>query len=163
VDWVGPYAGDILLVISGLEAGVYELHSYHNFWEPCTQKTRNCLDCVCGMPPMPSVTANALPARMDDRNQDRSDNILKGYRANPPAGTGKGVTAIKNAYNVAPQHVYRDEELVPSVIKFATDGSEVLIIYQADRSEPLYPDCARKGREGARGILNAFEIIEITE
>jgi len=54
-----------------------------------------------------------------------------------------------------------DEELVPSVIKFATDGSEVLIIYQADRSLPLYPDCARKGREGARGILNAFRLIAI--
>ncbi|MHC4240242.1 MAG: LamG-like jellyroll fold domain-containing protein [Planctomycetota bacterium] len=34
VDWVGPYAGDILLVIQGLPAGVYELYSYHNFWEP---------------------------------------------------------------------------------------------------------------------------------
>ena len=74
---------------------------------------------------------------------------------------GKGVTAIENAYKVAPQHVLSDEELIPSVIKFATDGSEVLIIYQADRSLPLYPDCARKGREGARGILNAFELIQI--
>jgi len=161
VDWVGPYAGDILLVFQGLPAGTYELLSYHNFWEPCTQKTRNCLDCVCGMPPMPSVTANALPSKLDDSSQNRSDNILKGYRVNPPAGTGKGVKAIQNAYNVAPQHVYSDDELVPSVVKFETDGSPVLIIYQADRTEPLYPDCARPGREGARGILNAFELIQV--
>jgi hypothetical protein len=150
VDWVGPFAGDILLVFKGLPAGVYELYSYHNFWEPCTQKTRNCLDCVCGMPPMPSVTANPIPKEP-----------IPGYKAKLPVGTGKGVTAIKNAYNVAPQHVYSDEELVPSVIKFETDGSPVLVIYQADRTKPLYPDCARPGREGARGILNAFELIQL--
>ena len=161
VDWVGPYAGDILLVFRGLPAGVYELHSYHNFWEPCKQKTRNCLDCDCGMPPMPSVTANPLPVKQDKSNQDRSDNILKDYKVTLPPGTGKGVKAIQNAFNVAPQHVYSDNELVPSVIIFSTDGSEVLVIYQADRTEPLYPDCARKGREGARGILNAFELIQL--
>ncbi|MHC4644380.1 MAG: LamG domain-containing protein [Planctomycetota bacterium] len=161
VDWAGPYAGDIILLLKDLPPGVYELLSYHNHWEPCTQGTRNCLDCVCGMPPMPSVTANALPARTDESSQDRSDNILSNYRWNLPPGTGKGVRAIRNAYNVAPQHVYSDDELAPSLIEFETDGSEVLIIYQADRSEPLYPDCARPGREGARGILNAFELINI--
>jgi hypothetical protein len=162
VDWVGPYAGDLLLVIRGLPAGVYELYSYHNFWEPCTQKTRNCLDCVCGMPPMPSVTANSLPAKLVSDNPD-SDAFggKMTYKAKLPVGTDQGVISIQNAYNVAPQHVYKDSELVPSVIKFATDGSDVLVIYQADRSKPLYPDCARKGREGARGILNAFELIQL--
>jgi len=163
VDWAGPYAGDIILLLKDLPEGVYELYSYHNHWEPCKQSTRNCLDCFCGMPPMPSITANPLPGKPDESTQDKSENILSQYRWNLPLGTGKGVTAIKNAYNVAPQHVYRDEELVPSVIEFATDGSEVLIIYQADQSRPLYPDCARKGREGARGILNAFELIQISQ
>ncbi|MHC4214087.1 MAG: LamG domain-containing protein [Planctomycetota bacterium] len=162
VDWVGPYAGDILLVIQNLPAGVYDLYSYHNFWEPCTQKTRNCLDCVCGMPPMPSVTANPLYSQL--LSLDANGVPLGGkhsYKAALPEGTGKGVKAIQNAYNVAPQHVYKDEELIPSYVKFETDGSPVLIIYQADRSEPLYPDCARPGREGARGILNAFELIQV--
>ena len=159
VDWAGPYAGDIILLLKDLPAGTYELYSYHNHWEPCKQKNRNCLDCICGMPPMPSITANPLPAKPDKTPQDLADNILKRYRWNLPTGTGKGVTAIENAYNVAPQHVLSDEELVPSKIKFSTDGSEVLIIYQADRSLPLYPDCARKGREGARGILNAFHLV----
>ena len=162
VDWVGPYAGDLLLVIRGLPAGVYDLYSYHNFWEPCTQATRNCLDCDCGMPPMPSVTANPLPKQL--LSLDADGNPLQGgwsYKANLPEGTGKGVRSIQNAYNVAPQHVYKDSELVPSLIKFETDGSDVLVIYQADRSEPLYPDCARPCREGARGILNAFELIQV--
>ncbi|MHC4645869.1 MAG: LamG domain-containing protein [Planctomycetota bacterium] len=162
VDWVGPYAGDLLLVIRGLPAGIYQVNSYHNFWEPCTQSTRNCLNCDCGMPPMPSVTAGPLPKQL--LSLDADGNPMPGgwsYKARLPEGTGKGVESIQNAYNVAPQHVYKDSELVPSVIQFATDGSDVLVIYQADRSEPLYPDCARKGREGARGILNAFEIIAL--
>ena len=99
---------------------------------------------------MPSITANPLPKEP-----------IPGYKAKLPVGTGRGVTAIENAYNVAPQHVYKDDELIPSFVKFETDGSPVLIIYQADRSEPLYPDCARPGREGARGILNAFELIQV--
>jgi len=162
VDWVGPYAGDLLLVIRGLPAGVYQLNSYHNFWEPCTQSTRNCLNCDCGMPPMPSVTAGPLPKKLVSLDADgKPTQGGWSYKAMLPKGTGKGVESIQNAYNVAPQHVYKDSELVPSVIKFATDGSDVLVIYQADRTEPLYPDCARKGREGARGILNAFEIIAL--
>ena len=160
VDWAGPYAGDIILLLTDLPAGIYELHSYHNHWEPCKQKNRNCLDCTCGMPPMPSITANPLPRKVDS-DQDKSENILSQYRWNLPPGTGKGVKAIESAYNVAPQHVLSDEKLVPSIIKFSTDGSEVLVIYQADRSLPLYPDCARKGREGARGILNAFELVYV--
>ncbi|MHC4259233.1 MAG: LamG domain-containing protein [Planctomycetota bacterium] len=161
VDWAGPYAGDIILLMKGLPAGVYELYSYHNHWEPCKQSTRNCLDCVCGMPPMPSITANSLPAKPQESTQDKSENILSQHRLNLPPGTGKGVTAIENAYNIAPQHVLSDQELKPSRIKFSTDGSEVLVIYEADKSKPLYPDCARKGREGARGILNAFELINV--
>ncbi|MHC4346882.1 MAG: hypothetical protein ACYSUP_19635 [Planctomycetota bacterium] len=161
VDWVGPFAGDLLLVIRGLKPGVYQVNSYHNFWEPCTQSTRNCLNCDCGMPPMPAITARSLPEKLVSLDAD-GDPTEGGWtwKAMLPVGDGKGVEPIQNAYNVAPQHVYKDSELVPSVIKFKTDGSDVLVIYEADRSEPLYPDCARKGREGARGILNAFEIIQ---
>ncbi|MHC4474756.1 MAG: hypothetical protein ACYTEL_03870 [Planctomycetota bacterium] len=75
--------------------------------------------------------------------------------------TGGGIKIADSPLLCPLQHVYSDDELVPSLIKFATDGSPVLIIYQADRTEPLYPDCARPGREGARGILNAFELIQM--
>jgi len=112
---------------------------------------------------MPLISANPLPGKDYKTQQDLSENILSQYRWNLPVGTGKGVTAIENAYDVAPQHVLSDDELVPSLIRFATDGSEVLVIYQADRSVPLYPDCARKGREGARGILNAFRLVMLED
>ena len=130
VDWVGPYAGDLLLVIRNLPAGVYELNSYHNFWEPCTQSTRNCLNCVCGMPPMPAISARSLPEQLVslDANGVRTEGGWT-WKANLPKGDGKGVKSIQNAYNVAPQHVYKDSELIPSVIKFETDGSDVLVIY----------------------------------
>jgi len=146
VDWAGEDLGDIFLVLTDLPAGKYELISYHNHWEPCSQETRNCMDCVCGMPPMPSVTANPLPATP----------LPGAYHWGLPAGTGKGVTAILNAYNVPVSNVYEDENVSKSRIIFETDGSEVLIIYAAGSND--YPDCGRPGREGSRGILNAFEL-----
>ncbi|MHC4184982.1 MAG: hypothetical protein ACYSR4_03500 [Planctomycetota bacterium] len=146
VDWAGPEAADILLLLTDLPAGEYWLYSYHNHWEPCSQSTRNCLQCECGMPPMPSITANPLPSSPPPG--------YNGYSL--PLGTGTGVTQIENAYNVWPTHYYSDEDLVPSLIKFQTDGSEVLIIYEADNT--LWPDCARPGREGSRAILNAFRL-----
>jgi hypothetical protein len=147
VDWAGPEAGDILLLLTDLPPGEYWLYSYHNHWEPCSQGTRNCMQCECGMPPMPTITANPLPSSPPAG--------YNGYSL--PLGSGTGVTQIENAYNVWPTHHYSDDDLVPSLIKFETDGSEVLVIYEADNT--LWPDCARPGREGSRGILNAFELI----
>jgi len=145
-DWGGPKIGDVLLVLMGLPAGEYELLTYHNHWEPCEQQTRNCHDCDCGMPPMPSVTANPLPSKP-----------LPGYRNLVlPPGTDSGVTPIKNARNVKVTSVYSDDEVGRSVIRFITDGSGVLVIYEAPDNG--YPDCARHGREGGRGIVNAFEL-----
>ncbi|MHC4477282.1 MAG: LamG domain-containing protein, partial [Planctomycetota bacterium] len=105
VDWVGPYAGDLLLLIRNLPAGTYQINSYHNFWEPCTQSTRNCLNCDCGMPPMPAITARSLPEQLVslDANGVRTEGGWT-WKANLPKGTGKGVEPILNAYNVAPQH-----------------------------------------------------------
>jgi hypothetical protein len=76
-------------------------------------------------------------------------------------GTGTGVTAIQNAYDVGVTHVYSDDQVATSTITFETDGSEVLIIYEAP--DWGYPDCARSGREGGRGILNAFELELLTQ
>ncbi|MHC4647235.1 MAG: fibronectin type III domain-containing protein, partial [Planctomycetota bacterium] len=147
VDWAGPSAGDILLMLTDMPPGEYWLYSYHNHWEPCSQGTRNCLQCECGMPPMPTITANPAPSSPPAE--------YNGYSL--PLGTGTGVTQIENAYDVWPTHYYLDSQLVPSLIKFETDGSEVLVIYEADNT--LWPDCARPGREGSRAILNAFELI----
>jgi hypothetical protein len=96
---------------------------------------------------MPTITANPAPSSPPAE--------YNGYSL--PLGTGTGVTQIENAYNVWPTHYLLDSQLVPSLIKFETDGSMVLVIYEADNT--LWPDCARSGREGTRGILNAFELI----
>ena len=147
VDWAGPSAGDILLLLTDLPPGEYWMYSYHNHWEPCSQSTRNCLQCECGMPPMPTITANPNPSSPPPE--------YNGYSL--PLGSGTGVTQIENDYDVWPTHYLSDDDLVPSLIKFETDGSDVLVIYEADNT--LWPDCARSGREGSRAILNAFELI----
>jgi len=148
-DWGGQKNGDAFLLIRGLPAGEYEMTSYHNHREPCKQQTRNCHLCESGMPPMPSVTANPVPA-----------SPLPGYGSWAlPKGTGKGVVALKNAKNIKVSSVLSDDEVTKSFIRFATDGSDVLIIYEA--ADNTYPDRARSGREGARGILNAFELKKV--
>ncbi|HUT28633.1 MAG TPA: hypothetical protein VMX13_02490 [Sedimentisphaerales bacterium] len=145
-DWAGQKNGDCFLLIRGLPAGEYEMTSYHNHWEPCTQQTRNCHLCESGMPPMPSVTANPLPAEP-----------LPGYGGWVlPKGTGKGVVSLQSAKDVKVSSVLKDEDVTKSYIRFATDGSDVLVIYEA--ADNTYPDRARSGREGSRGILNAFEL-----
>jgi hypothetical protein len=145
-DWAGQRNGDCFLVIKGLPAGEYEMTSYHNHWEPCTQQTRNCHLCESGMPPMPSVSANPVPAAP-----------FSGYGSwSLPKGTGKGVVALESAKDVKVSSVLSDDEVTRSHIRFTTDGSDVLVIYEAP--DNTYPDRARSGREGARGILNAFEL-----
>jgi len=148
VDWAGPKRGDILLLLTDLSAGKYELISYHNHWEPGPgMSTRNCCRCQQPMPPMPSVTAQSLPPAP-----------LPGYEGWAlPAGTGTGVTAIEDAYDVPVTYVYFDDEVSRSVIKFETNGSGVLVIYEAP--DWGFPGCSHAGREAGRGILNAFELI----
>jgi len=145
-DWGGQKNGDAFVLLRNLPAGEYEMTSYHNHWEPCTQGTRNCHHCESGMPPMPSVSANPVPV-----------SGLPGYRGwSLPKGTGKGVIALENARNIKVSSVLSDDKVSKSFIRFATDGSDVLIIYEAP--DNTYPDRARSGREGARGIWNAFEL-----
>jgi hypothetical protein len=135
-DWAGQKNGDGFLLIRGLPAGEYEMTSYHNHWEPSQQQTRNCHDHVSGMPPMPSVTANPVPTE-----------ALPGYGSWAlPKGTGKGVVSLLEAKNVKVSSVLSDDEVTTSLIKFSTDGSDVLIIYEA--ADNTYPDRARSGFQG---------------
>jgi len=153
VDWASPPGGDTVLILTDLPAGTYELKSYHNHWEPGDypgdQSGRNCCNCQQPMPPLPSITAQPLPITGKPPGKD-------GYSGLCIRGTSSGVTAIENAYDVRASYVYSDDEVTTSLIKFETDGSEVLIIYEAP--DWGFPDCARPGREGGRGILNAFEL-----
>jgi hypothetical protein len=139
--------GDILMRINGLPAGEYELISYHNHWEPCSQGTRNCLDCTSNMPNMPRVSAQSLP----------TDSL--GYNFGFEFGTGMGVTPLQDACDVDVSCVTSDDDVSTSTIRFFTDGSDILVIY--DGGDNTYPDPARSGREGSKGILNAF-ILQMT-
>jgi len=147
IDWGGECTGDIHMRLTGLSPGEYVLVSYHNHWEPCSQETRNCLDCTSNMPPMTGVYATSLPvAGLPDCGVAWS-------------GTGTGVTSIQDAYDVDVTSVTSDDEVSTSTIRFHTDGSDVLVVY--DGGDNTYPDPARPGREGSKGILNAFEIIKV--
>jgi hypothetical protein len=149
IDWGGECTGDIHMRIAGLPPGRYELVSYHNHWEPCTQATRNCLDCYSNMPPMTAVYATSLPVAG-----------LPGCGV-AWSGTGTGVTSLVEAYDIDVTSVLTDADVATSTIEFETDGSDVLVIY--DGGDNTYPDPARSGREGSKGILNAFEIIKMED
>ncbi|MHC4474498.1 MAG: hypothetical protein ACYTEL_02555 [Planctomycetota bacterium] len=147
--------GNTLLLFTNLPPGEFWLYSYHNHWYHCDRYECSCLGMVKyrggykatrgEQGPLPSITANPLPAEP-----------LSDYDKWPlPAGTGKGVTPIENAYYVTAQHVANDHELVPSVVKFRTDGAPVLIIYDAPKDYYDYRDYP-----GGRAILNAFRLEE---
>jgi len=133
--------------ITDLPPGRYELTSYHNHWEPCSQGMRNCLDCTSNMPPMTAVYAMSLP--------------VAGLPGCPVAwsGTGTGVTSLVEAYNIDVTSVLNDADVATSTIEFETDGSDVLVVY--DGGDNTYPDPARPNREGHKAVLNAFEIRKI--
>ncbi len=147
VDWGGENRGDILMRINGLPAGEYEMICYHNHWEPKKQSTRNCLDQPSQMPPLTGVRAMPLPAEP-----------LPGYRGwSMGVGTGRGVTSLREANNINATSVTSDGAVGTSRILFRTDGgNDVLVVI--DGGGDKYPDPARKGREGHKAVLNAFEI-----
>ena len=150
IDWGGERRGDILMRINGLPAGRYKLTCYHNHFEPRKQSTRNCLDQPSKMPNMPRVHAMPLPEKP-----------LPGYRGwTMGKGTGKGVTPIADARNVDVSSVTSDKKVARSAIRFKTDGTnDVLVIIDGGNDD--YPDPARKGREGSKAVLNAFQIEQI--
>ncbi|MHC4214784.1 MAG: hypothetical protein ACYSWP_15590 [Planctomycetota bacterium] len=95
---------------------------------------------------------DAQPGTWDFHNQP-------GFPNKRPLGKiGPGnITTNWAANNVKCQQVKKDEDLVPSIMKFETDGSAVHVVYQ---SGCCIADGVRKSRyDGARAILNAFELI----
>jgi len=166
--------GDIVMALYGLPAGEYELYSYHNNFEchragETSEGTAACCDQIANPQPlMPTITAVSL-AGLIDRYADyewwprwmdpRSEfiNCMPGAQWDHPVCEymGDGVETIEGAYNVQVQQVTSDEDLVPSLIRFRTNGSAVHIIYE---SGCCVPDGIRSGRSGGRAILNAFEL-----
>ena len=67
---------------------------------------------------------------------------------------------LKEAVNIDVTSVTSDDKVGSSVIQFKTDGSnDVLVII--DGGDNRYPDPARPGREGSKGILNAFRLRQL--
>jgi hypothetical protein len=77
------------------------------------------------------------------------------YRGVGTTGCGAGVEMLEGAYDVPIQQVTSDSELNTSLVKFRTDGSPVLIVYE---NGCCVTDSVRPGRSGGRGILNAFRL-----
>ena len=146
IDWGGEATGDILMQITGIPPGEYEMVSYHNHWEPASQGSRNCLNKESSMPPMPLVAAMSMPVGPPP-GYDKWD---LGF------GDGTGVESLQEAYSIKVTSVLSDNDVATSTISFRTNGSDVLVIY--DGGDNSYPDPARPGREGSKAILNAFEI-----
>ena len=166
IDWAEFKWGTILLAFHNLPPGEYELYSYHNNFD-CYRKGSSTVACdstSVQQPNMPSVTAMSLgdaPGLMsilDPEGEAEGTYDHFPYR-NPGAGGVEigcaGVEMLQGAYDVPIQQVTSDGELVPSLIKFRTDGSPVLVVYE---NGCCVTDTVRPGRNGGRAILNAFEM-----
>jgi hypothetical protein len=160
VDWAEFEWGSIQLALHDLPAGDYTLYSYHNHFG-CYRGTPVHCDCICNAaPPMPEVRAMSCKQARELPYQlpDAFSKLFPGVSWDGP--WPEGVVSIQDACNVQPQQVTTDAELVPSEIKFRTDGSPVLVLYKAGCCEP---DPVRPGRVGGRGILNAFHLVLSSE
>jgi hypothetical protein len=156
-DFTGREAGTVTLALFGLPPGEYWLTSYHNFWFPsghdtCTESTPSAQQAL-----MPSVTVMALaeaetlftPGGEVARHWIWQD--LGHFRYSGDLGCGD-VNMIEGSYNVMPSSTLNDAEVTTSLVKFTTDGSAVLVVYQA----PDYEDPSQY--MGGRACLNAFEL-----
>jgi hypothetical protein len=164
IDWPEFEWGSIQLVLHDVPPGEYELYSYHNHFgcyrEPQGEYTPVPCDCICDpAPPMPVIRAMSCKEsrELPYQSSDAWTKLFPGIDwTNGP--WPEGVVDIQDACNVQPQQVTTDAELVPSLIKFSTDGSPVLIFYKSGCCEP---DPVRPSRVGGRAILNAFELVQV--
>ncbi|MHC4620592.1 MAG: dockerin type I domain-containing protein [Planctomycetota bacterium] len=140
--------------------GHYTLYSFHNHFGcyrvPGTDNpTLIRCDCFCDVvPPMPVIRAMSVKEarELPYQDEDPFHKLFPGidWMTGP---FPEGVVSLQEAYNVQPQQVTSDEELVPSVIKFTTNGNPLLVMYRAGCCQP---DPIRPSRVGGRGVLNAF-------
>ena len=162
-DYAGMPGSAILMTLYGLPPGEYTLTSYHNKFGGERNGGQPHWECVCR--PEPPMTAIwAVPVAIAETLFDNGDyewQKLKCREENGyTVGTATGVEMIEGAYNVEIQQVTTDAELVPSVIRFRTDGSGVFVAYEGNCCE-FVPEDIRPQRESQRGILNAFELKQV--
>ncbi|MHC4574423.1 MAG: hypothetical protein ACYS76_09880 [Planctomycetota bacterium] len=168
MDWAELPFSIILLPLYNLPPGEYALFGYHNRFNGERNDGQPHWECICGVNcdcvpelPMTSIEAIALADApylgppLVGLDYDK----LFGY-GRYPVGNPRGVELIQGAYNVPIQQVTSDDELVPSMIKFRTDGSAVLVIYEGTC---CVEDNIRPSRMSARAILNAFVLQLVRE
>jgi len=162
-DYANAPGSTILVTLYGLPPGEYTLTSYHNKFGGDRNGGKPHWECVCNPePPMTAIWATpvAIAETLFD-NGDYEWQKLKCREENGyNVGTATGVEFLEGAYNVEIQQVTTDAELVPSVIRFRTDGSGVFVAYEGNCCE-FVPEDIRPQRESQRGILNAFEIRQV--
>ncbi|MHC4755267.1 MAG: CBM96 family carbohydrate-binding protein, partial [Planctomycetota bacterium] len=169
VDWPEFEWGSIQLAFHDLPAGEYELYSYHNQFG-CDRAGSNCgggwtpvtCDCYCDKDPnMPMVRAmSCKEARELSYQQQGAWQVLFPGISWSDGPYPEGVESINEVNDFAIQQVSDDANLVPSLIKFSTDGSPVMVLYKAGC---CHADPVRTERIGRRGILNAFELVQMTD
>ena len=153
VENAGNPRANLVLLLYGLPGGEYTLRSYHNFWLACSDAERKCTDCEPNMPPMPII----WPIGLADANDPEL--WIYGYgglvgAAGDAIGNPGGVQMIESAYNVTCTSTLNDDEVATSEVQFRTNGSAVVVIYEAPED---WFDL--RGRLGGRGVLNAFELM----
>jgi hypothetical protein len=167
IDWPELEWGSIQLAFHDLPAGEYELYSYHNQYG-CDRAGSNCgggwtpvtCDCYCDADPnMPEIRAmSCKDARELPYAQQNSWQVLFPGISWNDGPWPEGVVSLVEEENFYPQQVSDDDNLVPSLIEFSTDGSPVLVLYKAGC---CHADPVRPTRIGGRGILNAFELVQV--
>jgi len=152
VDHVNAPRSSIVLCLQNLPAGEYWVRSYHNYWEPCSGRVREKTECANDYGQgMQFVRAMSMQ-QANDYYAGAAHNVIPTFMNYAGADTG-GITSIADAVNVMPTHTTTDADVATSLIKFTTDGSPVIVAYEA----APYQDTGDQYK-GPRGILNAFEI-----
>jgi len=156
-DYPGTPGSDILLPLYNLPPGEYELRTYHNKFGGDRNGGHPHWECICRPEnPLNYVTAVAIAGAQDFFADSGTDYEWHKLAGQYDLGSADGVEVLQEAHNVEQQQVTSDDELVPSVIRFRTNGSPVLVIYEGTC---CVPDDIRPARESGRSVVNAFELI----
>lgn len=161
VDRISFPQSNVMLALYNLPVGNYELVGYHNLWEPTSDDSRECTRNGYGHLAMPQVhvwsyqDANDFGQWLDLNIPQYAGQFWDGFKkiknfgGPPPYGTN--VVAIEEDYDVMPSSTTNDDEVTKSLVKFWTDGSPLIIMYES-------AECETSQYRGCRAVLNAFEV-----
>ena len=156
-DYADVPGANILLPLYNLPPGEYELRTYHNKFGGERNGSNPHWECVCRPEnPLNYVTAVAIAGAEDFFADSGTDYEWHKLAGQYDLGSADGVEVLQEAHNVVQQQVTSDDELVPSVIRFRTNGSPVLVIYEGTC---CVPEDIRPARDSGRSVVNAFELI----